>query len=215
MEEDPMLNTLSSLLKVEKKKKSNQKNNQTTNTKTRQTKKGWFLRFRRTQSQNHPSGVTSSAFICTFSAKGKHGVASCWSCFTCPGNHFPQWELYPVKEIGLVNTKAVCSALTASPERKNEVLLSSQRLLYAKKCLENQQKRWIMSSRCWQLSKTLHTNILLYWESWERLWLQKVEALVCLAGTQRNHSEPELEFHYGPKYIHYIHKVYVQIHTLK
>lgn len=130
-----MLNTLSSLLKVEKKKKSNQKNNQTTNTKTRQTKKGWFLRFRRTQSQNHPSGVTSSAFICTFSAKGKHGVASCWSCFTCPGNHFPQWELYPVKEIGLVNTKAVCNALTASPERKNEVLLSSQRLLYAKNAL--------------------------------------------------------------------------------
>lgn len=39
------------------------------------------------------------------------------------------------------------------------------------------------------------------------------EALVCLAGIQRNHSEPELAFHYGPKYIHYIHKIYMCRYT--
>lgn len=37
------------------------------------------------------------------------------------------------------------------------------------------------------------------------------EALVCLAGIQRNHSETELEFHYGLKYIHHKHKkIHVQ-----
>lgn len=37
------------------------------------------------------------------------------------------------------------------------------------------------------------------------------EALVCLAGIQRNHSETELAFHYGHKYIHHIHKIYMYI----
>lgn len=41
----------------------------------------------------------------------------------------------------------------------------------------------------------------------------KGEALVCLAGTQSNHSEPELAFH-NPKYTHYIHLKYMcNIHT--
>lgn len=62
-------------------------------------------------------------------------TASCRSCFTPPGNHLRQWELYPVKEISLGSTKAVCSALTASPERTNEILLCSQRLLYAENAL--------------------------------------------------------------------------------
>lgn len=39
------------------------------------------------------------------------------------------------------------------------------------------------------------------------------EALVFLAGIQRNHSESELVFHYGPTYIHYIHKIYMCRYT--
>lgn len=42
--------------------------------------------------------------------------------------------------------------------------------------------------------------------------LAEGEALVCLAGIQRNHSETELEFHYGLKYIHYKHKKYMSRH---
>lgn len=62
-----MFNSLSSLLKVVKKKNPTKKHkpNQPIKPATpKQTKKGWVLRFRRTQSQNYPSGVTSSAFIC-------------------------------------------------------------------------------------------------------------------------------------------------------
>lgn len=38
--------------------------------------------------------------------------------------------------------------------------------------------------------------------------VEEGEALVCLAGTQRNHSKPEFAFHYGPKNTDYRCKIY-------
>ena len=118
-----------------------------------------------------------------------------------------------MKEIGLVNTKAVCSALTASPERMNEVLLSSQRLLYAKKWLENQQKTMnhvIMMLAALNDFAYKYATLL---RVLRNALTAEGEALACLAGIQRNYSEPELAFHYSPTYIHYIHKIHMCIHT--
>lgn len=124
-----------------------------------------------------------------------------------------------MKEIGLVNTKAVCSALTASPERKNKVLLSSQRLLYTKKMpLESAKTMNHVIMMLAALNDFAYKYATLL-RALRNALIAEGEALVCLARIQRNHSEPELAFHYGPKCIIYIkyrcEDTHTQITSLK
>lgn len=102
IKEDPMFNSLSSLLKVVKKKKIQPKNTNQTNQSNQQPqnkqKKGWVLRFGRTQSQNYPSGVTSSAFICALLLPKKsmelHPVEAVLRVLatTSPSGNFTLWK---------------------------------------------------------------------------------------------------------------------------
>lgn len=149
---------------------------------------------------------------CTLCAKARHTVASCCGCFMSPGNHFPQWELYPVKEIGLGNTKAVCSALTASSERKNEVLLSSQRLLYAENALRisknDESCHHDVGSPQWLCIQICH-----FVESPEKCSDCRRWSISMPGGDTETPLGARGRLSFGPEHIDYIHKIYTCRYT--